>query len=201
VSGSATQLYYRDVYGAAQTGNFTLPVRLSIAYPDADDDGYVDGTTPRIDINLLKLFTLNTTGSAWQLVDSSILDKTGKLVYADIRHFSIYGLVSYAPVAANLKQVFAYPNPYKPGSGGDFDRSVFGEGIVFEGLTARAKVQIFTIAGDLVATVEEENGDGRAVWNARTGDGSPVASGLYIYLVKNADKSSDKNSGKITIIK
>ncbi|MBU2573062.1 MAG: hypothetical protein KKH28_03175, partial [Elusimicrobia bacterium] len=201
VTGSIAEFYFYDLYGSTFTGNFALPARVTLTYTDANNDDVLDGAPPQIQANTLKLLNLDTAGLAWDPLASSRLDKAAKSVYSDINHFSFYALGSMLTVTSSLTDVRAYPNPYKPGSGGDFDQSVFGEGIVFEGLTARAKIRIFNIAGALVAELNDDDGDGRCLWNARSKTGSRVASGLYFYVATNPANSGDKKTGKITIIK
>ncbi|HAH33055.1 MAG TPA: hypothetical protein DCL44_12150, partial [Elusimicrobia bacterium] len=201
VPGSIAELYFYDLYGSTYTGNFVVPAVIQYTYMDADSDDILDGTSPQIRADTLKLLNLDTANLVWNPQSASRLDKAAKMVYSDINHFSFYALGSIITVTSSLADMRAYPNPYKPGSGGDFDQSVFGEGIVFEGLTARAKIRIYNIAGLLVAELNDDDGDGRCLWNARNGGGARVASGIYIYSVTNPGGSGGKKSGKITIIK
>lgn len=201
VTGSIAELYFYNLYGSAFTGNLTLPARITMTYTDANSDDILDGDSPQIRAETLKLLNLDTTNLIWNPQSASRLDKAAKTVYADINHFSFYALGSVIPLRGSLADVYAYPNPYKPGSGGDYDQSVFGEGVVFEGLTAGAKIRIFNIAGALVAELSDDDGDGRALWNARSKSGTRAASGLYFYLATNPGNSGDKKTGKITIIR
>jgi hypothetical protein len=175
VNGSLTELFLYDLYGSTQTGNFPVPVRLSIAYPDADNDGMVDGTVPPVAAGALKIFRFNAAERAWEQVPDSVVDVAACKVTANLAHFSLYAVVGVFPAQATLSQAFAYPNPYKPGSNGAFDRSAFGEGIVFQSLTARARIRIYNLAGELVRELMEDDGDGRCLWDARTADGKPQA--------------------------
>lgn len=199
---SIVELYLYDLYGSPFAGDFSRPARITITYTDADNDDILDGIAPQLKVPTLKLFNLDTAALEWKAVRNSMIDRAAKAVYADAAHFSIYAIGSYIPAAAgSTADVFAYPNPYKPGSGGNFDQSALGEGIVFESLPQKAKIRIFNIAGGLVADLNADDGTGRFRWNARNGNGTRVASGLYIYLVTNIDDPDDKKSGKITIIK
>ena len=201
VSGSPVEIFLYNVYGATQTYTFGVPVTITFTYADVNDDDIVDGSSPQLSANTLKVFAYDPSDVAWEMENSSALDKTAKTVSARINHFSLYSLVSYLPLKSALAEAFVYPNPYKPGTGGNFDSSVFGTGVVFESLTARAKIRVFNIAGELVADLIEEDGDGRLLWNACNSDGSRLASGLYIYIIENGDDSSDKCNGKLAIIK
>jgi hypothetical protein len=112
------------------------------------------------------------------------------------------GIILPAGASINLENVKVYPNPYKPNSGTIYDNNpIVGEGIIFSGLTQKAKVQIFNIAGELVTEFEEEDGDGIYVWDTRNKNGDKVASGVYIYFITNPDDKSQKTKGRIVIIR
>ena len=103
--------------------------------------------------------------------------------------------------SSNLNNVKVYPSPYKPGSGTIYDNTVFGEGIVFSNLTAKAKIKIFNIAGELVAEFEETDGDGIYLWDTRNSNGEKVASGVYIYYITNPADKTQKAKGRLVIIR
>ncbi len=198
LSGSIMELHLYDVVGNALTADLPSPARISVTYTDAaPDDDIVDGT--QFQAASLRLFSLETTSLVWNQLVNSMLDKTTKTVYADIPHFSFYALGSIISAAGTIADVFAYPNPYKPGSAGVFGQSVYGDGIVFESLPARSRVKIFNLAGGLVKELADEDGDGRCVWDARNKDGARAASGIYLYLVTSP--AGGKKSGRIAIIK
>ncbi|OGR96107.1 MAG: hypothetical protein A2016_09360 [Elusimicrobia bacterium GWF2_62_30] len=196
LTGSIMELRYYDAFGTRVTSNLPSPARITITYIDGDDDGVVDGTS--LGETSLRLFNLDTTALVWNRLSNSMLDPAARTVYADLPHFSIYALGSLTSVTGALADVFAYPNPYRPGSGGNFDSTVFGEGIVFESLPARSKIKIYSLAGALVAEVSDDDGDGRCLWNARNKDGSRAASGVYLYVVSS---DAGKKKGRIAIIR
>ena len=101
----------------------------------------------------------------------------------------------------NLEDTAVYPNPYKPGSGTKFDDTSRGEGIMFDNLTSKANIRIYNIAGELVAEIDEEDGDGKILWDTKNDTGQYVASGIYIYLITNPNDSSQKAKGKFGIIR
>ena len=197
LSGSIMELHFYDVYGLPLTANLPAPARISVTYTDATGDNIVDGT--QFQAASLRLFSLETTQLVWSQLVNSSLDKTTKTVYADIPHFSFYALGSIISAAGTIADVFAYPNPYKPGSAGVFGQSVYGDGIVFESLPARSRVKIFNLAGGLMRELTDEDGDGRCLWDARNKDGARAASGIYLYLVTSP--AGGKKSGRIAIIK
>ena len=111
------------------------------------------------------------------------------------------GIVSSAGPSADLDNVKVYPNPYKPGSGTIYDNPSFGEGIVFSGLTANAKIKIYNIAGELVTELDVTTNDGKYLWNTRNFNGQKVASGVYIYFITNPDDNKQKSKGRFAIIR
>ena len=195
---SISELHYYDVYGAPVTSALPSPARLTITYVDANADGIVDGSSPQMQVPTLKLFTLDDTALVWNQIRESTLNRSGSAVYADIPHFSLYALGSVTSAAGAINQVFAYPNPYRPGSSGLFGQSSLGEGIVFESLPAGAKIKIYTLYGAEAASLSDDDGDGRVLWNTKTKDGSKAASGVYMYIVSSA---SGKKTGKVVIIR
>ncbi len=56
-----------------------------------------------------------------------------------------------------------------------------------------AKIQIFTLGGELVRTLEERNGASNLSWDGRNEKGDKVARGIYIYIVKEF-------KGKIAVV-
>jgi hypothetical protein len=111
------------------------------------------------------------------------------------------GIVIQVGASSSLDNVKVYPNPYKPGTGGIYDNSSLGEGIVFSNLTPNANIKIFNIAGELVAEFNETNGDGKYLWDTRNSKGEKVASGVYIYYIKNPADGKQKAKGRIVIIR
>ncbi len=93
-----------------------------------------------------------------------------------------------------------YPNPYRPGSGGYFDQSAMGDGIVFAELGAgqSVKLTIVDVAGRLVFTKSGmADADGKFFWNAKTASGGIAASGVYLYSITGAKP----RKGKFSIIR
>jgi len=194
------ELHLYDAFGAPLTADLASPARITITYTDANGDDIVDATSPQAPVNALKLFNLDTSALVWNPLSNSVLNKSALSVYADIPHFSFYALGSVISSVGLLADVFAYPNPYRPGSSGDYGQSAFGDGIVFQSLPAKARIRIFSLSGAQVAELNDDDGDGRCLWNTRNPDGAKVASGVYLYIV-NGPGSSSRKTGKIAIIR
>jgi sugar lactone lactonase YvrE len=131
---------------------------------------------------------------------NSRANAAGCCVLSKTKHLCIFRLVELLP-SSDLSGIKVYPNPYTPGSGGMHDEAALGKGVVFAGLTANARVKIFTIAGELVRDLSETNGDGVLVWDAKNDRGETAASGTYIYLIVNGDDDGEKKRGKFAIIR
>ncbi|MFH1415550.1 MAG: T9SS type A sorting domain-containing protein [Elusimicrobiota bacterium] len=102
--------------------------------------------------------------------------------------------VQSAP-ATDIKDAYAYPNPYKPGSGGLYDADY----ITFGGLTSRASIEIYNIAGEKVAEIEKDSLIDKLVWEPKSSSGKDLASGVYIFYIE--DPGGTKKTGKFSIIR
>jgi len=105
---------------------------------------------------------------------------------------SIYGSgrLRLRLVAANLESLIVYPNPFKPG--------VSHTKITFAGLTLKATIRIFTLAGELVKK-QDVSGQYSWDWDVKNTDGDELARGIYVWVVTNP--AGEKRTGKIAIIK
>jgi hypothetical protein len=120
-----------------------------------------------------------------------VKDSIGAFVEAEL---SI--LISKA--ALTLKDVVVYPNPFKPAE--EHTKIWFGHHTDTEKkLTKEATIKIYTLNGEYVAVIEETDGDGQAEWDATNKEGTPVASGIYIYIITNP--KGERCVGKIGIIR
>jgi hypothetical protein len=85
----------------------------------------------------------------------------------------------YGKPTTDVKQILAFPNPFVIRSSSDILRFNFA---------LSAKVRILTVAGDLVAQIDDINQG----WDGRNSAGKPVASGVYFFIVSS---TSDESSG------
>ncbi|MFV0228981.1 T9SS type A sorting domain-containing protein [Empedobacter falsenii] len=112
--------------------------------------------------------------------DVSIDETTGKVFFATEK-----GVVSYngdvSTETNNFNDAIAYPNPYRPEYKGN---------ITIKNLPNRALVKITDIVGNLLF---EKKADGGVIeWNTNNSKGKPVASGIYLVLMTNADGTETK---------
>ena len=118
---------------------------------------------------------------------TTVLDRNFVKVYPGVRPVSV------------LKEVGVVPNPYKVNS--DLNEEVHKREIRFTKLTENCTINIFTITGELVSTIEHNNADkGETVWDMRTVNNQEAAPGLYLYHVENQTASNEK-IGKFAIIR
>ncbi len=99
--------------------------------------------------------------------------------------------------------VGVFPNPYR--ASGLFDTTAgeqeLGRKIWFTGLPARCTIQVFTLVGEVVKTINHnDTALGMASWNTLTDAGRATASGLYIFAVTDLD-TDEVQRGKLVIIK
>jgi hypothetical protein len=80
-----------------------------------------------------------------------------------------------------LARVRAVPNPYLTRS--RYEPDAFHRSVKFTHLPARCTLRIFTLAGDLVRTLEKNDASSELSWDLLTEHRLPVASGIYIYHV------------------
>lgn len=89
-----------------------------------------------------------------------------------------------------LDSAYAYPVPFVPARG--------HSAINFSNLTDGAMVKIYTIMGEVVKELTAPMGATSVQWDVRNGQGSAVASGVYLYQIKN-DRFEKR--GKLMIIR
>jgi hypothetical protein len=84
---------------------------------------------------------------------------------------------------ANLEHVAVVPNPYRATEAWD---SPTGHEVHFINLPAKALIRIYTVSGDLVATLDH-NDTVRDFerWDLKNQNGQDVASGIYMYRVES----------------
>jgi sugar lactone lactonase YvrE len=102
------------------------------------------------------------------------------------------GLISYkgeaTPGSTKNTDVYAYPNPVRPGYSGP---------IAIKGLVENASVKITDVNGSLIFSTIAEGG--QAVWNGNSFGGGRAQSGVYLVFISN-DDGSETQVAKILII-
>lgn len=137
---------------------------------------------------LLRFTTENSPLPSNNVQDITIDDLSGVVYFATINGLVAFNGTSTAP-RDDLDNVYAYPNPVRPGFNGD---------VTIDGLTARANVKITDILGNLV--FEKTSEGGSVLWDTTAFGNYKVASGVYLVLVTTEDALETKVS-KIMIIR
>ena len=120
--------------------------------------------------------------------DIAIDPFSGLVYFAAVNGLVAYKGSSTAP-RENLEEVYAYPNPVRPGFSGN---------VTIDGLTARANVKITDLEGNLVH--EETSQGGSILWDTSAFGRYKVASGVYLVLITTEDALETKVH-KIMIIR
>lgn len=94
-------------------------------------------------------------------------------------------------VAVSVFEPYDYQNQLKRG-----DRLIY-----FDNLPASCTIRIYTMAGELVTTLEHQSSidDGQEFWNLTTKDNFPIAYGVYLYHVDAGDLG--QKIGRFAVIK
>ncbi len=72
--------------------------------------------------------------------------------------------------------------------------------ISFDRLSGVCKIEIFTELGELIRTIEHDNGSGSDDWDLRTSSNQLVVSGIYIAVVTDGF-TGDREIVKFSIIR
>lgn len=129
------------------------------------------------------------TGGAYSLLGSTT--QLGHGALSGGRYTVTSGVVnSWRPPQADMDTAHVYPNPCMSSRG--------CTGVTFTRLTLRATINIFTISGEKVITVEKNNNIDSVGWDLRNEAGSKVASGLYLYVIKGEGSTK---KGKIVVVR
>ena len=97
----------------------------------------------------------------------------------------------------DLSRIKVVPNPYIASS--PLDLSPDDRTLHFNHLPGDCVIRIYTVAGQLVDTIEHALGTGTAAWDLRSRYNQKVASGYYIYHVTD-NETGETHMGKFAII-
>jgi len=139
-----------------------------------------------IDASTLRILQA-VPGQGFAPISDSTINSDGS-VTASISASGVYILA--ASIATSLDSAHAYPVPFKPADG--------HTAIHFVNLSADVHVRIYTIMGEEVTDLTDPNLTGQIDWNVKNSGGTNVASGVYIYQIKN---SYSEKRGKLVIIR
>jgi hypothetical protein len=141
-------------------------------------------------------FTLDTIGiDRWGPGD--VLTIHGAPLNGPDDVFSFRGAgIDFAAAKSGLDNIKVVPNPYMVNAAWE---SIKGDRrLEFVNLPDVCTVRIYTLAGDLVQTIEHSGNDGTAYWDVMSSNAQGVAPGIYFYAVESEYGSK---IGKFAVIK
>jgi hypothetical protein len=137
---------------------------------------------------LLRFTKSNSPLPSNNVLDISIDGDSGVVYFATENGLVAFKGTSTAP-KDNLENVYAYPNPVRPGFLGN---------VTVDGLTAKANVKITDIEGNIV--FEETSQGGSVSWDTTAFGKYRVASGVYLILV-TTDDATETTVSKVMIVR
>ncbi|MBN1594817.1 T9SS type A sorting domain-containing protein [candidate division FCPU426 bacterium] len=93
--------------------------------------------------------------------------------------------------ASDLSRILVYPNPFRA------ELKTTSQ-ITFANLPDQAVIRLYSLSGQLVTTLKKDSIGNRLFWNLTNSQGRPVASGVYIYIIKT---DSEEKKGKIVLLR
>ena len=118
-----------------------------------------------------------------------IHSRNGDVYVGTDRGLQVYRSTATYAEAAPREEVYAYPNPVRPGYEGP---------IAIKGFTRNALVHITDAAGHTVYSTQAYGG--QAIWDGRTTSGEQVASGVYYVFASDAE-GGNRSVTKILIVR
>ncbi len=166
--------------------------------------------------NYLYLFTNNKPNASWMYFPD---EDTNKIVTIDAKapsegdEFTIITKKNFSPdisytfgftpqhrlnVETNtLKDIRVVPDPYVVTN--IWETSEFGKKLQFNHLPDQCTINIYTLVGDHIATVNHNDPKGYAFWDMRTKNDQFIAPGVYIYHAQTPN--GDEAAGRFLVIK
>lgn len=129
---------------------------------------------------LLRFTKENSPLPSNNIQDIAIDPTSGRVYFATQNGLVAFEGTSTAP-QDNLENVYAYPNPVRPGFTGN---------VTIDGLTARANVKITDIEGNLVFETTSQGGS--VQWDTSAFGKYKVASGVYMVFITTDDALETK---------
>ncbi len=134
------------------------------------------------------------------------IDKTGN--ESGMTGYCFYPVSAEPPPTNQQKQILVVPNPFRQVSG--YAESAEYKRIAFVNIPALCTIRIYTLALDLVKTLEHTSGGGIETWGSQSGKdymltdfAQNVQPGIYIFHVEShvPGHEGETSVGKIAIIK
>ena len=135
--------------------------------------------------------SLTDTTDQYEITVSNVVDIDENPIRASTQPLEIPLDVIGAAVS-DLTQVRVYPNPVRP--------NVADKGVItFDRLPVGTRIQLFTVRGELLETLDVTAQDhNRKEWWLTSNNTADVSTGIYIYVL---EFDTEKRIGKIAVIK
>ena len=193
-----------SLIGIDSNGNGFNPWEDRIIVGTSNDDGLWLGTTCEIDFAGILEESLPTSGDIYSVRFNRPFWSGDHLIFDT----GDYGSISDSKLANEMDKIKVVPNPYVMTN--LLEESIYNTDfnqrrkLMFTHLPAQCIIEIYTVSGILVDTIEVNNAldDGVAYWDLLTSESLEVAAGMYIYYVKSlVNNSGNEKIGKFAIIK
>jgi hypothetical protein len=103
----------------------------------------------------------------------------------DVFTFQIDG-IDGQQAASDLSDIKVVPNPYFVQYSTRVETNEGQSMLFFNNLPDKCTIRIYSLAGDLVETIEHDDDSGSETWDLLSNGGRLVAAGLYLYHVESA---------------
>lgn len=183
-----------DASGALIEISPSKAASLVMEYQD-NGQGVLQADRPPVRVSTLSMWMLDENRKLWVKLPGSLLDAQARTVAAPVTHVSVFALIGDADT--DVSQVFAYPTPWKPKAGNSSRYGTLADGITFTSLPSLGTLRIYTLSGELVASIEHANGLPTEKWMGTNSLGSPVASGVYLWEIRSG---SNRKTGKLMVV-
>jgi len=203
-TGEALPYGFRDFTGASfiQPGFLSNLDLVILVEPTPDTTVVTWGVS---------FFGNDTTYHKPKAGDKLIIKTSKPFRSADVFRFESVGpKVDLKQAVLDLEKIKVVPNPYVVSATWEpptlFTRGRGPRELHFTHMPKDATIRIYTVAGDLVATIEHHStfDDGTAEWNMLTKDRLDIAYGVYVYHIEALDDKGNKigeRVGKFAVIK
>lgn len=124
-----------------------------------------------------------------KIIALSVQPATGEVFIGTDRGVQVFRSTATYAESTPLPEVYAFPNPVRPDYNGP---------IAIKGFTRDGLVHIVDAAGHTVFSTQALGG--QAIWNGRTLDGAPVASGVY-YVFAADGEGRNRSVAKILVVR
>jgi len=106
--------------------------------------------------------------------------------------------INAASAKVSLDDIRVVPNPYFVGYSARIETSAGQSVLEFQQVPGVCTIRIYSLAGDLVKTIEHNDGTGTARWDLQAEGQRLVASGIYLYHVES---EFGEHLGRFAVVK